>query len=923
MAIAFARVRYLSRTRGDNAARTAAYNARDRIRAERTGEVFSFRHRDAPVYHAVMLPSEAGEQFADPAVLWNTAEASEHRRDSQVAREIVLALPANAEITPEDRIAMARSFAEAHFTSKGVAVQIDIHAPDEATESEQENWHAHLLITTRRLGQDAFDRVKARDLDPIVRASHARPHVVEGELWGEQWRAHQDEYFRAQGLELRVAPSGIVPQPHGGPRRMRRGGTDIAARIDATRKGNLDVAHDPNELLEKLTRNSATFTSRDLDRFLTKHLGDAGEEAGVIEAVRDAVLTSPDLVTLYNWQTKEASGRFTTQTIRSQEQAAMVAAHELASRAGNGVSPDSADAAAHTRALRPDQQAAFGHATSAGGLKLIEGRAGTGKSYTLSAIRDAYQRDGRQVVGLAPTNVVAQDMAADGFTKVSTVHSLLWQLQRGSTHLDANTVLMVDEAAMLDARTMGSLLAKANSAGAKLILVGDDRQLPSIERGGLFTQLLKRHGSTELTDVVRQSVDWQRQAARDLANYRFVDAVAAFERGGMITWTDEEGDARAALVDAWKRDRAAHPEDTSFVFAYTNRDVDTLNAELRQICRDRGELSGADVTLTMRRGDPAFEQRETVTQADFAVGDRVQFTKTDKSLRIYNGNVGTITSIEPETGKMRARLDAVGRSGREVEWDANEFQGFRHGYAGTIHKGQGKTIDRTYLYHSKHWTSAPSYVALTRQRKSANVFVARETAANVRQLAQQMERTETNAASLAWAAQDELVTVRAAQGACSAGEVEIPLDIGQGRARFRERYEANLRQREHADIDGASGQKLVADWDQRIARFRRALPRMDKGAAYGKVRKELLDFAETLAQQSALVALLRQQEEAFGVIDRPMLRHLLASSDPTQALAAVVAESESSMRARWESAERELLAKHIETRPRDERPSRK
>ena len=129
MAIAFARARYLSRASGGNAVRSAAYNAREQITAERTGEVFHFRDRDAPEHHAVLLPVGADARFADSAVLWNAAEAAEKRKDAQVAREIVLALPADRALSTEDRIELARSFAERHFVSKGLAVQLDVHSP--------------------------------------------------------------------------------------------------------------------------------------------------------------------------------------------------------------------------------------------------------------------------------------------------------------------------------------------------------------------------------------------------------------------------------------------------------------------------------------------------------------------------------------------------------------------------------------------------------------------------------------------------------------------------------------------------------------------------------------------------------------------------------------------------------------------------
>jgi hypothetical protein len=331
------------------------------------------------------------------------------------------------------------------------------------------------------------------------------------------------------------------------------------------------------------------------------------------------------------------------------------------------------------------------------------------------------------------------------------VHAALFALKNGRSSWDRDTVVIVDEAAMLDTRVTGELLGAARQAGAKVVLAGDDRQLASIERGGLFAELRQRHGAAEITEVTRQKVDWQRQATRDLAEGRFGEAVAAFDTAGAITWTQDQEDARKALVVAWTRDTAQQPDATRFVFAYTNRDVNALNADLRQVRRARGELGGPDVVLATKHGE-----------AEFAIGDRVQFTDTDKKRHIYNGNVGTITGLDARTGEITARLDAPGGAGRVVTWSADAFEGFRHGYAGTIYKGQGKTLDHTYLYHTEHWRSAASYVALTRQRESAQVFVARETARDAGQLARQMARGEVKAASIAWVTAEEVAVRQAA-----------------------------------------------------------------------------------------------------------------------------------------------------------------
>ena len=429
MAIPFARVEYVSRSSGGSAVRSSAYAARDAIRAERTGELFYFKNRDAPEHHEVLLPQGAAERFAEAGVLWNAVEAAEKRKDAQVAREMVVALPANAGVTTEDRIEMVRTFAEQHFVSKGLAVQLDVHVPHGAdSESERANWHAHLLITTRRIEGDELSAKKARDLDPEVRSAGGRARVADGAAWGALWGEHQDQYFREHGLDVRVDAAATHAEEHIGPVRMRRTGAEIVERAETIREANQEAARDPAQVLAALTRNNATFTERDLDRHLIKQLGQEGTEAaGEIATVRVAVLKSADLVPLHDRKSGAAAGRFTTRQVREEERSALSDAEKLAEARSGAVSGRSAQAAGASRSMRPDQQEAFAYATGVGKLKVIVGRAGTGKSYTLGAIADAHERDGKRVVGLAPTNAVAQDMAGEGFKEASTAHSALFK----------------------------------------------------------------------------------------------------------------------------------------------------------------------------------------------------------------------------------------------------------------------------------------------------------------------------------------------------------------------------------------------------------------------------------------------------------------------------------------------------------------
>jgi hypothetical protein len=136
----------------------------------------------------------------------------------------------------------------------------------------------------------------------------------------------------------------------------------------------------------------------------------------------------------------------------------------------------------------------------------------------------------------------------------------------------------------------------------------------------------------------------------------------------------------------------------------------------------------------------------------------------DKEAGLVNGAVGTVLAIDTRLAKprMTVELDAAeGEEGRRVSFTvgadrkAGEFDAIRHGYAGTIYKGQGRTLDQTYVFHSHYWREASSYVALTRHRESVAIFVAHDTAADLDRLARQMGRDETKRAAISFIVDDQ------------------------------------------------------------------------------------------------------------------------------------------------------------------------
>ena len=191
--------------------------------------------------------------------------------------------------------------------------------------------------------------------------------------------------------------------------------------------------------------------------------------------------------------------------------------------------------------------------------------------------------------------------------------------------------------------------------------------------------------------------------------------------------------ARRCLVEQWAKDTAADAATSPALCLPTPMPTWTGSTATFAPC------AGARRT---RRG-PAFADRARHVR-DFAAGDRLQFTGTDKKQRISQRR-GRHSA--DDRGQRRSRCGSTDDGEASGRFDAEEFQDFRHGYAGTIYKGQGRTLDQTYLYHSEHWRSAASYVALTRHRDKAELFVARNTAADVKQLARQMARVDDRRAA--------------------------------------------------------------------------------------------------------------------------------------------------------------------------------
>jgi len=718
MAIYHFSAKIISRANGSSALAAAAYRSASRLHDQRLDRHHDFSNKAGVVHSEVLLPDGAPEAWRDREALWNAVEAVEVRKDAQLAREVEFAIP--RELDRAEGIRLARDFVSHEFVARGMVADLNVHWDIDADGVPEP--HAHVMLALREVNAEGFGK-KNRDWN--------RTDLLE--TWRERWAGHVNtrlaeldidatvdhRSLEAQGIDLE-------PQHKIGPAasRMAEQGPSSERLVEhhaIARSNGEKILANPAIALDAITRTQATFTTRDLAMFVHRH--SEGKEQ--FDQVMAAVRASPELVRLG----KDGRGqeRFTSRDMIDTEARLQRATIKLEASLRHGLS-DQHRKLALVRAemcrltLSPEQRSAFDHVTSGKGLGVVVGYAGTGKSAMLGVAREAWEGAGYQVQGLALSGIAAENLEGGSGIASRTIASLEHQWGQGRELLTDKSILVVDEAGMIGTRQLQRVIAEAEKRGAKVVLVGDPEQLQAIEAGAAFRSVAERHGSIEITDIRRQREDWQRMATRQLATERTGEALGVYQQHGAIHVAETRGAARVDLIDRWDRQRQAEPDASRIILTHTNDEVARLNQAARGRLRARDEL-GDDVALQVEKGE-----------RHFATGDRVMFGRNERSLRVKNGSLGRIESVTAT--RMAVMLD----NGTAVAFDLKDYAAVDHGYAATIHKSQGVTVDRVHVLATPGLDRHAAYVALSRHRDGVDLHYGRDDFAGHGQLAATLSR---------------------------------------------------------------------------------------------------------------------------------------------------------------------------------------
>jgi len=510
---------------------------------------------------------------------------------------------------------------------------------------------------------------------------------------------------------------------------------------EAARQNAELIQQKPEQVLTLISNEKSVFDRHDIAKTLHRYIND---DAQTFRNAFAAVMASSALVELQAEHIDPETGdvsnaRYSTREMIDLELGMARSAERLHQVQSHGVDPRHVERAMERqdRSLRrssggmvaasdpsaglsDEQRHAIEHITGPEGIAAVVGFAGAGKSTMLAAAREAWEAEGYQVHGAALAGKAAEGLEESSGIESRTLASWSYSWDHGRDLIGRRDVFVIDEAGMVGSRQLARFIGEAEARGAKIVLVGDHEQLQAIGAGAPFRAIAEQIGHVELSGIRRQRHDWQRQASVAFATHKTAEGLAAYRDHGDIHFAESRDAAMAQIVRDYVADSERRADGSRVAMAHRRADVRALNTAIRSELQNRQRLErGHGLSDGAGRGDGEELTFQTSNgKRAFAPGDRIIFLENNRDLGVKNGMLGTVEYVEPN--KIIARLD--GRGGDSVSILTDSYQAIDHGYATTIHKNQGATVDHAFVLASSTMDRHLAYVAMTRHRDSVQLY---------------------------------------------------------------------------------------------------------------------------------------------------------------------------------------------------------
>jgi Ti-type conjugative transfer relaxase TraA len=543
-----------------------AYRAGVKLECSLTGEIFNRESKEVEDV-ILSLPKEAPDWAVDLKDLikedrtkgvqefCNIVEGAENRKDSQVYREFRLSLP--REFTKEQSKELVKEFLDDQVCSHGITALQNYHFDVDSVTGE-ENPHCHVLLLTRRLMETGLG---LKDRSWNTKQQH--------EQWRSQWASYGNYHLLKNGFEANwdyrsYKDRGInfEPQPKLGSKIIKmekqagqdpknihsKPVTERGREYQEVKLRNLyTLINRPEEALDAISKQQTTFMWGDVAKLLSRYVDDQA----LFNRLSLKLQQSSELVCLEDKGSYSRSV-FTTRTRLAEEGKFIETLNALKENKSHGVENSVVEGAIQKAteslreskkdpeaALSQDQIKSIKHMALADQLSFVEGYAGAGKTTVMKVMKEIWEESGYQVFGLAPTGKAAENLADCGIES-DTVQRFLKLFENGRSQYDSQTILVLDEAGMVDGRCFGDLIKAVEKLGVKLVASGDLGQLSPVEAGIPFRIAVKEVGKAELTTVLRQKIEWQREATVLFGEGRAAEALKKYNDKGLIKTVDEK-----------------------------------------------------------------------------------------------------------------------------------------------------------------------------------------------------------------------------------------------------------------------------------------------------------------------------------------------------------------------------------------------
>ena len=780
MAILFGRVSNITRGSGGSAMKAAAYRSCSKLSLSVTDKetnitvdlVSDYSGKKGLAYSQIHAPENAPDWVYDRQSLWQRVEDVETKENARLAGEYTMALP--KEFTVEQNIALIKEFVEEVFVSCGIVVDVNFH------NDNPNNPHVHFLYVLRQLvektgGEIDFSNHRFRELQSRA--------FIEGVI-KEAHKNIQNKHLKQNGFEQKlewgVANGQEATIHHGGIKEV------VARNQQIIFRNAQKIIADPTIVIDKLDHNKSVFSKEDIEKELEKSLLITLKNAPVSDqsaldiyiknelvGLLDTVLMSPKL-TLINPHDLKGRMLFAKTEQVDLEKRFIENVSNLAKGDEHniGIKENNISQYAVGKEFSQQQKEAIVNICNGGNLSVLEGWPGAGKSTVTKEIARHYIKAGYEVIAAAPTNKAAQELESKLGVKAYTTSALRmkWQYARGQEAvsiglgsgyykepfydskegaLEKKTLLILDEASMLDVATSDYFTSEVLKSGAKLLALGDNNQNQAIGAKGGFARMGEHGDYNVLTEVNRhQNSDaaikaLHMEATSALCGSNISKAVSIYEQLGKINLSANEAEKEALIARSYVAKLMSIAQDESIdissaakqvvISSYTNAEISNLNALIRESLKSSGALSKG----ALYRSGGIHGKSSMV---ELSVGDRIIFTKNardEEGRRIVLNNelatVQRLVSVD-DLGRGEFLVDVEGANGIRSELIKTGIEGqpitFKHGYAVTNHAVQGASVPYK-LYSIDQYSGYSSFlVGLTRHKIDCEIFAAIDTLEN-------------------------------------------------------------------------------------------------------------------------------------------------------------------------------------------------